>query len=250
MKLTIKTNLKSRYLGSPRISRNGKVVVAGACIHDTAGTGLHNDTLYLANPGEPSDPRTRKVSVDFTVERDGSVYQLNPDLVRNYTFHAGRATKFKAADGRTYLNRDVTRVLIGIELCQKARMDLTPAWPTEQIQAVAELCVFLCQTFGFGKDQITTHARVITDNSRTDPRAFPWTVFWFHFNKAANPSALDLDPDNGGLGSPVNHSVAAGDTLWSLAKRYSTSIESIKALNDINDPSNVLRIGQILKIRK
>ncbi len=250
MKLQIDVSLTARFLGKPkdgigsaRIIRDGKPVVAGICLHDTAGSGTHNDTKYLANPGDG-----RTVSVDFTVERDGSVFQLNPDLKKYFTYHAGRATSFRAQDGRTYRNADCNRVLIGIELVQKARLDLIPVWPAEQVQAAAELCVFLCQTFAIGKESITTHAKLITDNSRTDPRGFPFSMFWFEFNRAANVPAID--PPAGDLGSPVIHSVVTGDTLSKLAKVYGTSIEAIKALNNINEASTLIRIGQILTIRR
>jgi N-acetyl-anhydromuramyl-L-alanine amidase AmpD len=249
MKLQIDLSLTARHLGKPktgiasaRIIRDGKPVVAGICLHDTAGSGSHNDTKYLANPSDG-----RSVSVDFTVERDGSVFQLNPDLKRYFTYHAGRATSFRAQDGRTYRNADCNRVLIGIELVQKARMDLTPAWPAAQVQAAAELCVFLCQTFSIGKESITTHAKIITDGSRSDPRGFPFSTFWFEFNKAAT---VPTPEPAGGLGSPTIHTVVSGDTLSGLAKRYATTIESIKALNNINASSNLIRIGQILTIRR
>lgn len=42
------------------------------------------------------------------------------------------------------------------------------------------------------------------------------------------------------------HIVAKGDTLYSLSKRYNTSVEAIKQLNNLN--SNDLAIGQELKI--
>lgn len=251
MKLEIRRDLTARHLGKPEpgratarlVGRDGKPIVAGVCLHDTAGTGTHNDTLYLANPSDG-----RSVSVDFVVERTGTIYQLNPDLSRYYTFHAGRATRFRSKSGAIYRNRDVTRVLIGIELCQKAQMNLSPAWPIEQVQAAAELCLFLCQTFGFGKEQITTHAAIIQDNSRTDPRGFPFAVFWYEFNRAANPAATDPTADP--LGSPVRHTVQAGDTLFSLSKKYSTPVETIKALSGINAASNTIRIGQILTVRR
>lgn len=246
MQPKIDRSLRARNLGGDgageagRIVRNGRAYIGGICLHDTAGSGTHNDTRYLANPGDG-----RAVSVDFTVERDGSIYQLNPDLAKFYTFHAGRATKF-----RTYRNRDVTRVLIGIELVQKNDLSLSPIWPIEQIQAVAELCVFLCQTFGLDKSSIVTHAQVITDGSRSDPRSFPWSAFWFDFNRAANPPAFAMDPASADLGQPQIYTVAAGDTLWKIAKRFNTTVEAIKNLSGMNTPSNDIYPGDVLTVRR
>ena len=44
----------------------------------------------------------------------------------------------------------------------------------------------------------------------------------------------------------ILHTVEKGDTLWSIARKYSTTVSDIKALNNLT--SNILSIGQILKI--
>lgn len=49
-----------------------------------------------------------------------------------------------------------------------------------------------------------------------------------------------IKPDNGG------YIVKSGDTLYSIAKKYNTSIDNIKKLNNLS--SNNLSIGQVLKI--
>jgi Mannosyl-glycoprotein endo-beta-N-acetylglucosaminidase len=59
--------------------------IQGIVLHDTAGNGTHGDTLYLNDPQDG-----RKVSVDFTVEKDGSIFKLNPDLPSFYCNHAGQ----------------------------------------------------------------------------------------------------------------------------------------------------------------
>lgn len=240
--MNINRNLTARHLGR-RLIFDGKPFIGGICLHDTAGSGTHNDTRYLADPGDG-----RVVSVDFTVERDGSIFQLNPDLVKNCTFHAGRATKF-VTFGRSLINQAVTKSLIGIELCHKAKADSdSPIWPEDQIKAVAELCVDLCQRFGLSKAQITTHQKIITDGTRSDPRAFPFDDFWFWFNKAANAPAID--PLAADLGQPVVYEVVAGDTLSKIARDFSTTIEAIKSLNGINAGSNLIRPGQKLIVKK
>ncbi len=44
----------------------------------------------------------------------------------------------------------------------------------------------------------------------------------------------------------VNYTVQAGDTLWTLAQRYGTTVEAIKQANGLT--GNLLRIGQVLRI--
>lgn len=237
----INRTLTAKNLGKRFVS-GGRPVVEAIVLHDTAGSGTHNDTRYLANPGDG-----RGVSVDFTVERDGSVFQLNPDPAKFCTFHAGRATKL-VAGGRVYRNAAVNTVAIGIEIVQKAAMTLNPKWPTDQVKAVAGLCFELCHAWGLDKTRITTHAQLIQDRSRTDPREFPFSEFWFHFNAAGaiTPAVASV----AGLTDPIFYTVVAGDSLWKIAKQFGTSIENLKSANHLSDPSNVIRPGQTLLISK
>ena len=47
--------------------------------------------------------------------------------------------------------------------------------------------------------------------------------------------------------SPTNtYTVKSGDTLYSIAKKYSTTVDNIKKLNNLS--SNTLQIGQVLKL--
>lgn len=248
--IEVNRTLTAKFTG-PRLVYDGKPFIGGICLHDTAGSGTHNDTRYLAAPGDG-----RVVSVDFTVERDGTIYQLNPDLTKYCTWHAGRATAWKAG-GRSFRNRAVTQVLIGIEIVQKANLGLTPIWPPIQIKQVAALCFDLCKRFDLTKEQITTHARIITDGSRSDPRQFPFDMFWFYFNQAggaAPAEGTETEAFTGDAAHPITnnaiHVVVPGDSLWKIAKQYQTTIEALKAANGISDASNLIRPGQKLIIKK
>jgi len=232
--ITAKRELTAKFLG--RLS--GKRKVKGIILHDTAGSGTHGDTKYLADPSGDG----RKVSVDFTVERDGKVYQLNPDLEHNYTYHAGRATSFKGLS-----NQDVTRYCIGIEIVQKAKMSLIPKWPVEQVKAVAILCAQLCETFKLDKSDITTHARIITDGSRSDPRDWPFAQFWALFN---DYSSRRTTTSGVLLSEAVSHHVKNGDTLYGIARQYATTIEKLKALNGMESPSTNIYVGQTLLVKE
>jgi N-acetyl-anhydromuramyl-L-alanine amidase AmpD len=234
--LTINATLRARHLGDRRDP------ICGIILHDTAGSGTHNDTVYLSNPSDG-----RVVSVDFTVERDGSLWQLNPDLSQFATFHAGRKTKFKG-----FLNRDVTLRTIGIEIVQKANLSLQPIYTQPQIVAVARLCAALCGEFRLSSGDITTHAAVITDGSRTDPRRFDFDAFWLAFRGAvgqgdaaevAHGMEKIATPDNA---SEKTYSVKQGDTLTKIAKKFDVTVEAIQGRNNLK--SDLILVGQSLVI--
>lgn len=231
MDININKSLRAKNLSKLKNKR----AIQGIILHDTAGSGTHGDTKYLA-----TDPENRKIGVDFTVERDGTIYQLNPDLEMYYTAHAGRSTHWKAKD---LIGPDVNRACVGIEIVQKANLKLVPVWPEVQVRAVAYLCAWLCINFDMDKTDITTHAAIITDGSRSDPREWPFTKFWANFNidlkQAGVPHTVQSDK--------IEHEVETGDTLWALARKYNTTIEKLKALNDL--VGNTIKKGQTLIVK-
>lgn len=222
---------------------SGRGKIHGVMLHDTAGTGLHNDTVYISNPSDG-----RKAGIDFTIERDGTIYELNHDLKTRYAFHASRATRVKLP-GITLAGNAVSKGFVGIELCHKLDpKKQLPIWPETQVRAAAALCLWLASEFGFGKEAVITHAKAVTDGSRSDPRDFPFDLFWTIWNQTAGTPAIN--PQAPGLGMPIFHVVAAGDTLWRLAVRYKTSIDSIRLLNGMEAREETIQIGQKLLVKK
>lgn len=229
----------NRTLTAKNLGHRQGAKVRGIVLHDTAGSGTSGDAKYLAN-----DPEQRGVSVDFCIVKDGTIYQLNPDMVKYYTFHAGRKTRWVA---KQLQGQSVNKGTVGIEIAQKAKIEsvLDPKYPVAQVSAVAQVCVHLCEKFQLTKLDITTHKDLITDGSRTDPRQWPWAEFWSYFNQYSGH-----EPEGGPSLGAIHHTVVAGDTLWGLANKYNTKIEVIKALNNMNTMSNVITVGQTLLVKE
>lgn len=224
----------------------GRSKINGICLHDTAGSGTHGDTKYLANPSDG-----RKVCCDFTVERDGSIWKLNPDLDKYYTPHAGRKTKWK---GLT--NNQVTRALIGIEIVQHVKLNLVPTYTDEQVRATAHLCAWLVEKYHLAPADITTHRQIITDGSRSDPRNFPfedtvvgqkgfWKYYWEFFGKDKEfevSQVISKVPEEG----KKIHNVKEAETLISIGKAHGVTWQEIMALNGLK--STLILPGQVLRI--
>lgn len=218
--------------------------IEGIILHDTAGSGTHRDTLYLRDAPE----KGRNVSVDFTAERDGSLWKLNPDLAKFACAHAGRATKFKGK-----VNGAVNRATVGIEICQHVKLALTPLYPLPQIRAVAHLCAWLCQEFKLTTSDITTHRQIVTDGSRSDPRQFPFTEengFWHLFWDAQGKGDVYLaslgirkTPDEG----KPSYTVKKGDGFFAIARVLGVKPELLASVNGLTLTSLLLP-GQVLKV--
>jgi N-acetyl-anhydromuramyl-L-alanine amidase AmpD len=231
------TDLTAKFI------ENGRSEVLGIVLHDTAGNGGHGDTKYLANPSDG-----RKVSVDFTVERDGSIWKLNPDLDKFYTRHAGRKTSFK---GRT--DAGVTRGTIGIEICQHKDLALDPTYTTAQVKSVANLCAWLVNEYELTTSDIVTHRQIITDGSRSDPRRFPfegqdgfWQFYWEAQGNGEEHEVADMMPK---IPEPGQYVVKEGDTLSGIAKELlgkASRWPEIQALNSL--PGTTIVPGQVLSI--
>lgn len=228
-----------------------KSKILGVILHDTAGSATHNDTLYLAHPGDG-----RPVSVDFTVERDGSIWKLNPDLMKFCCNHAGRATSFK-----NLRNGQVNHATVGIEIVQKVNLSLKPLYPEAQVRSVAELCAWLTEEFGLTSADITTHRNVITDGSRSDPRLFPfegsggfWQLFWQAKGKGSEYqlSQLIQKTPTSKEEERRQYTVVEGDSLWSIVKRAlgeKNTQARIKALVELNPGADKMILpGQVLRL--
>jgi LysM repeat protein len=48
------------------------------------------------------------------------------------------------------------------------------------------------------------------------------------------------------LGAPVSHQVAAGETLYAIARKYAVNLETLQRLNKLESP--VVKVGQVLLI--
>lgn len=83
-------------------------------------------------------------------------------------------------------------------------------------------------------------------NATTDPNAQPTTVAV----DGATPEPGSEGTDASGVTDPAGqdtYTVQAGDTLFSIAVQYNTTVEELIALNAL-DPNQPLTVGQVIKV--
>ena len=110
--------------------------------------------------------KATKVSADFEIARDGTIYKLNPQLSQWWTWQAG----VSEWNGK----RNINNISFGIEQEHIPGQD----WPAAQVKATAKVCAFLCDKFEIPREHIASHADVARPVGRkNDPEHFPWADF-------------------------------------------------------------------------
>lgn len=168
-------------------------------MHDTVGS-FPGDIGWLTNPAS-------EVSSDFYVQRNGEVWQLNPDLRQAKTWHAGTSLYQQFSNLNEYS--------IGIEM--EHRFD-TDDWPEQQVQAAARLAAWLVEEFDLDlvTQPIVSHAQVaLPPGRKRDPRNLPWSAFGQQVRQSLGERAEPAKLVWGATGQaiPVELRFVAGTTL-------------------------------------
>jgi hypothetical protein len=202
---------KEIHKQTPNIS-NRNMQPTGIVLHHTAGSFDGSVNWCLR--------KESKVSYHTIIDLDGSRTILAKD--NQITWHAGKSS-FK-----------------GMNLCNNFMLGFAVSGDTyrrllteDEIESVALLCIDKMRLYNFGVDWITTHRRVSPNRKvDIDVRAEEAII-----NRIKELLSEQI----------INHTVVAGETLFSISHKYKVSIDAIKSINTIND--NFLFIGQKLKIK-
>ena len=99
--------------------------------------------------------------------------------------------------------------------------------------------VFVTATF---QPQVDTPPTVPQATATPFPTSTPLPPVQIAFVPTANPVRFDAT-----VAGAEQHTVQAGDTLFGIASRYGTSLDSILAVNELEDP-NALTVGQVIQL--
>ncbi|MDR3178681.1 MAG: LysM peptidoglycan-binding domain-containing protein [Oscillospiraceae bacterium] len=73
-----------------------------------------------------------------------------------------------------------------------------------------------------------------------------WNALYYLYSPLSNCSDVGGGDNGGNEGDYIIYYVQSGDNLWAIARRFNTTVDAIKALNNLT--SDNLDIGQVLKI--
>lgn len=74
-------------------------------------------------------------------------------------------------------------------------------------------------------------------------------VFWEDSGQQAAVKRVTAAQQGGTLGAGVNyHTVAQGDTLWAIARRYDRTVEELISLNPGIKNPNLIRVGEKVRV--
>lgn len=147
---------------------------------------------------------------------------------------------------------------VQFEMCEDGLTDVT--YFNAVMKEAQEFCAYLCKTYGFGVDKISSHHESYLagyGGNHGDPenwlKPFGKTMDWF---RAEVQKLLDADkastakPGNSASTTTSNevvYTVVKGDTLIGIAKKYGTTYKVLAAYNGISNP-NIIHVGQKIKI--
>lgn len=202
-------NFKNTIRQTPNVSKN-KMTPKGIILHHSGGT-FNGSVAWVLNP-------VSKVSYHCIVNENGDRTILASD--DKICWHAGRSSFKNVSSCNNYM--------LGIAVSGDTTKRLLT---NEEVESVAQWCIKKMKAYGFGLDFVTTHREVSPGRKNdVDIRA----------ENQIKDRIKQLVSFN------INYEVGRGDTLFSISKRFNTTIDAVIKLNNLK--SSILTIGQKLMI--
>ncbi len=212
----------------PRETRNyvPLMLAAGHIAKDPAKYGFHDleyhEPLAFETVWVPAEIRLADVAEAARVEAD-VIAELNPHLLD------GRTPSGRARDVRVPVGRSETFAANFPEVYTRARLAKAETPETEQHRV--------------RRGETLSHIAVRYGVSVNALRAANDGILPHRLRAGA---VIRVPTD--GATSPRVHRVASGESLWTIARRYSLSVRELRALNGLGGRS-VIHPGQSLRVR-
>jgi hypothetical protein len=206
--------------------------VWGAMVHHTGtpwSTPGDYPTLRVVRDGRPG---LENSLCAFGLGRSGTIYLISEKL----SWHAGAGNWNGMTDGNGYT--------VGIEAESDGKN-----WTPEERDAYPRLVASILIEIDQDDRYTTRHASYAQPAGRkVDASGLDMDLFWRQvYGYLANPASIHRDYGQTPPPAPDGtYTVAAGDTLYSIAVRLGTTVEQIKAWNGL--ATDTIGIGQVLRI--
>jgi LysM repeat protein len=193
--------------------------VYGVMIHHTVTSGSAR-TVQICRDGYSGLPGPLCHGV---ITKDGKVHLVGYGRAN----HAGsgdadvlaavRAGRPAPQDNQA--NTDGNRAFYGFE-CENMGNGTDP-WPAAQLLAIERVSAAICKHHGWNEHHVIGHLE--WQPGKIDPRGF--TMSGMRAKVAKRMTAITPAP------GARTHTVARGDTLWSIGRRYGVTVDTLRRLN-------------------
>jgi len=224
-----------------RIATTLTLLSASALLSQTLGAA---ETSLEALNSRLSSLESRLTSLESSISNGGSSYSYNSDATREATKAGGGSTYAGTSVGQTYVIKDGDTLGKIAEKFKIERKDLLEANRLSEGQPIY-----------IGETLVIPGAEVAMSEATTPLSAGSGTVADAGKPEQVKQSAIVVGETKKAAPAPVApapaatasvHTVGKGDTLTSVAKKYSTSVPSLKSANGLR--SDTISLGQKLKI--
>jgi len=219
--------------------------VNGVMIHHTVTSGSAR-TVEICRIGYSGLPGPLCHGV---ITKDGTIHLVgygranhagsgDDDVLRAVIAEADLPTDNEAtADGNRYF--------YGFE-CENLGDGKDP-WPAAQLDAIERAAAALCRHHGWKAESVIGHLE--WQPGKVDPRGFTMKGMRARVRArlAIKPGTITPTPKPTPAPSTTTYTVRSGDTLWSIARQWKTTVPVLVDLNDIADPDR-LKPGQTLRV--
>jgi N-acetylmuramoyl-L-alanine amidase CwlA len=245
--MTIQMDYITKFITPNKYSRPQTKLnsVKGIVVHWTASPKGRNVGVwnYFERRKEGN---TGYGSAHFIIDLDSTYGVWNCIPLDEMAYHVGSSSYTNEA--KTILGSYPNNCTIGIEFCimtdRGVMTDYT--WQTG-----AKLVAHLLEKFNLGIDDIWTHQEVVgwKDCHRyfvENPNEY--TRFKNDVQKflqGENP----YNTSNNAITNEEFYTVKLGDTLWSIARQFNTTVQKLQELNPTVNPS-IMPIGQKIKVKE
>lgn len=222
-----------------RIATTLTLLSASALLSQTLGAA---ETTLEALNSRISSLESRLTSLESSISNSGSSYSYNKDATREATLAGGSSSYAGSSVGQTYVIKDGDTLGRIADKFKIERKDLLEANRLSEGQPIY-----------IGETLIIPGAEATMSQTTTPLSAGSGTVADAGKPEPVKQSSIVVGETKKIPAAPVApattasvHTVGKGDTLTSVAKKYSTTVPSLKSANGLR--SDTISLGQKLKI--